>query len=89
MAPSSRASSKLRGLPPTAMMVLQPATAAPMMADMPTAPQPYTATWSSEPTLATLIMAPAPVCTPQPSGATRARSTSSSTLETLAADATE
>ena len=47
----------------------QPIAAAAMTADRPTVPQPNTAIASSDSARRTLTTAPAPVCTPQPSGA--------------------
>ena len=59
------------------MMRAAPASAAPLIADRPTPPQPITATVSPGSTLAVWNTAPTPVITPQPISAARSSGMSS------------
>jgi hypothetical protein len=70
------------------MIVVAPATAAAMIADMPTVPVPNTATLAPAGGRMTFRIAPAPVCMPHPNGAATSSGTSSASLTTLRSVAT-
>ncbi len=80
VAPSSDANSRRAALTSTAMTRATGVSAAAMTATRPTPPAPKTTRVLPGSGRATLRIAPAPVWTLQPSGATCARSTSSSTF---------
>jgi hypothetical protein len=83
VAPSSAASWRRLATGSTATIVPTPEAKAAITADSPTPPAPNTTSDDSGGGASTFSTVPAPVCTPQPSGAATARSISSPTTTTF------
>ncbi len=77
VAPNCCASSSLKSLTSTAMILAAPDRLAPWITFRPTPPQPMTATALPACTAAVLMTAPTPVITPQPMSAALSRGMSS------------